>query len=197
MNPRELSKDFWNNRYVEKNTGWDMGTVSPPLKVYFDQLQNKKAKILIPGCGNSHEAEYLHDSGFKDVFVLDYSPLAIDNFRKRVPSFPVANAICEDFFQHNGKYDLIVEQTFFCAIDPALRSEYARHMHELLNKNGKLTGLLFTDTQGQEGPPYGGTKEEYVSIFKSYFDMKVMETAYNSIEPRKGRELFMILAKKE
>lgn len=30
-----------------------------PLKVYFDQLTNKDLKILIPGGGNSHEAEYL------------------------------------------------------------------------------------------------------------------------------------------
>jgi methyl halide transferase len=54
-----LDKDFWNNKYIENNTGWDLENVSPPIAAYFDQVENKALKILIPGAGNSHEAEYL------------------------------------------------------------------------------------------------------------------------------------------
>ena len=48
-----LNKDFWNNKYINSKTGWDVGEITKPLKEYFDQLENKKVKILIPGCGNA------------------------------------------------------------------------------------------------------------------------------------------------
>ena len=51
-----LDSNSWNERYISKNTGWDAGKITQPLKEYFDQLNSKNIKILIPGCGNSHEA---------------------------------------------------------------------------------------------------------------------------------------------
>ena len=69
----DLSKEFWSKRYTEDKTGWDLGTISEPLKKYFDQLTNKELKILIPGCGNGHEAEYLFKKGFNNVHLLDFA----------------------------------------------------------------------------------------------------------------------------
>lgn len=60
----DLSEFFWNNKYKDHKTGWDLGVISPPLKTYFEQLENKSLKILIPGGGNAHEAEYLFKKGF-------------------------------------------------------------------------------------------------------------------------------------
>ena len=54
-----LSSEYWNTRYVENDFGWDAGEITTPLKTYFDQLKDKSLKILIPGAGNSYEAEYL------------------------------------------------------------------------------------------------------------------------------------------
>jgi hypothetical protein len=34
----ELSANFWNTKYKTNQIGWDLGEVSPPLKVYFSQL---------------------------------------------------------------------------------------------------------------------------------------------------------------
>ena len=51
-----LDKNFWNDIYVKSKTGWDVGEITTPLKEYFEQLNNKKNKILIPGCGNAYEA---------------------------------------------------------------------------------------------------------------------------------------------
>src|SRR5579872_327950 len=137
-----LTKDWWNKRYLDKDTGWDIGYISTPLKEYIDQLNDKSIKILIPGCGNAYEAEYLFMQGFTNVFVIDLSPAALQNFSKRVPAFPQDHLICEDFFKHKGAYDLIIEQTFFCALHPSLRTAYALQMHVLLKPNGWLTGLL-------------------------------------------------------
>ncbi len=192
----KLNKQFWNNRYLNNETSWDIGFVSTPLKDYFDQLSDKNIKILIPGCGTSHEAEYLHLNGFENVFVADYALKALSDFSNRVSDFPRRNLLNADFFKIEDSFDLIIEQTFFCAIDREKRKEYAKKMSELLNQNGKLVGLLFDDPLYEEHPPYGGNKKEYASYFDPYFKFKVFDLAYNSLKERSGRELFMILERK-
>ena len=191
-----LNKEFWNDKYISSKTGWDVGEITTPLKEYFDQLNNKKVKILIPGCGNAYEAEYLFKNKFLSTFVLDYSEHALSNFKKRVPEFSKKNLLNNDFFNAEGKYDIIIEQTFFCAIQKNKRRDYFVKMHELLKPNGKLVGLLFDDSLNEDHPPFGGSKSEYKNYFEPYFNIKVFSTAYNSINSRKGRELFMNLIKK-
>jgi methyl halide transferase len=191
----DLSPHFWTNRYKENTATWDAGGITQPLKEYIDQLENKELKILIPGAGNAHEAEYLFRQGFKNVFVLDFSEEPLQNLRKRLPDLPENNFLFEDFFTHQGTYDLILEQTFFCAIDPKLRSAYALKVHELLKPGGKLVGVLFAGVFEKEGPPYGGQKEEYIGYFEPMFRMDVIGECYNSIKPRAGRELFINLLK--
>ena len=159
-------------------------------------MEDKKLRILIPGCGNSYEAEYLFNNGFKNIFVVDYSEKALSNFKKRVPDFPSENLLCIDFFDLNMELDLIIEQTFFCAIDKQKRGEYALKMNNLLSEKGKLVGLLFNDPMSEDLPPFGGSKEEYKSYFKEVFNFKTFEKAHNSIKERSGRELFMILERK-
>ena len=191
-----LDKNFWNDKYVKSKTGWDVGEITTPLKEYFDQLNNKKNKILIPGCGNAYEAGYLFKNKFHSTFVLDYSKHALNNFSKRVPDFPKKQLLKNDFFDAQGKYNIIIEQTFFCAIDKNKRRDYFAKMYDLLKAHGKLIGLLFDHNLNEDHPPFGGSKREYQKYFEPYFNIKVFETAYNSINSRKGSELFMILIKK-
>ncbi|MBA3682158.1 MAG: methyltransferase domain-containing protein [Bacteroidetes bacterium] len=193
---QSLNAKYWDDLYLNNDKPWDMGQVSPPLKAYFDQLTNKQISILIPGAGNAYEAEYLVNNGFTNVFVCDYASLPLQNLLERCPQIKPENLLQEDFFKmENKKFDLIVEQTFFCAIDRSLRKEYFEKMNDLLNPKGKLIGLLFNDTLNDDRPPFGGTKEEYEGYFKDIFSPKVYETAYNSLKPRVGRELFMNLEK--
>jgi hypothetical protein len=37
---------------------------------------------------NAHEAEYLYQQGFTNVFILDIVPQPLARFGKRVPDFP-------------------------------------------------------------------------------------------------------------
>lgn len=192
----DLSKNYWDNRYKTQDTKWDLGKISPPLKAYFDQLTDKDLQILIPGGGHSYEAEYLHHRGFRNVYVVDLSVTALENLKNRVPTFPSSQLIHKDFFDLEMAFDLIIEQTFFCAIPPRLRPAYALKMFGLLNGNGKLVGLLFDAPLNQDHPPFGGTKAEYATYFKPYFDIRILEPAYNSLDQRKGTELFIKALKK-
>lgn len=190
-----LDQHYWDNRYEQGQTGWDIGYASPPLTNYFDQLTNKDLRILIPGCGNAYEGVYLHEKGFTDVNLLDMSGLAMERFSKKYPEFPGDHLILSDFFTHDRKYDLIVEQTFFCALAPSLRADYARHCADLLNPGGKLIGVLFDRIFEKPGPPFGGSRADYLPLFGPYFEVEVFAPATNSIPPRAGSELFIILEK--
>lgn len=193
---KKLNKSFWEHRYRENKTGWDLGHVSLPIQTYIDQLTSKDLKILIPGAGNSYEAEYLWKKGFKNVFVLDIANQPLINFKKRVTKFPDKQLINKDFFELKNSFDLIIEQTFFCALQPTLRKNYSNKMNELLKENGKLVGLLFNFELTKEGPPFGGSKTEYLNLFSSVFKIKTLEKSYNSLKPREDIELFFIFEKK-
>ena len=192
----KFNKEFWTKRYQDNEAGWDLGTISTPLKEYIDQLTNKNLRILIPGAGNAHEAEYLFHKGFTDVTVIDISELPLQNIQERLPNFPKENLILADFFEHQSSYDLIIEQTFFCALDQSLREQYVAKMQELLKPKGKLVGLLFTDPIDTDLPPFGAKQEEYINLFNSGFEFKTFEESVNSIKPRMGRELFINFVKK-
>jgi len=188
----DLTAYFWNAKYKNNQIGWDLGEISPPLKTYFEQLTNKNIKILIPGGGNSYEAEWLFKNGFYNVYVVDLSEIALKNIQQRIPHFPTSQLIQGNFFDIDDSFDLIVEQTFFCAIHPNLRANYAKKMHELLKPNGKLVGLLFDAKLNENHPPFGGNKKEYKAYFEPYFTVEIMENAFNSIASRAGMELFCI-----
>ena len=192
----DLSHNYWNNLYLKNEFKWDLGAISSPLKTYIEQLNNKDLKILIPGAGNSYEAEFLFSNGFKNVFVLDFAEEPLENIKKRLPDFPNQQLIKQNFFEHQGHYDLIIEQTFFCAINPSLRKQYAQHVKQLLKPEGKLVGLLFNDVLNIDKPPFGGNKQEYQDLFESLFHINTLETAYNSVKPREERELFVIFKNK-
>lgn len=192
----QLNSDYWENRYQTNQTGWDAGTITTPLKNYIDQIADKNIKILIPGAGNAHELDYFLSKGFKNIFVVDFAETPLQNIRKRIPHFPEKQLIHSNFFELEGKFDLILEQTFFCALAPELRQRYATKMHSLLSEKGKLFGLLFDFPLTEEGPPFGGSKEEYLNLFSEDFNIKTMEASYNSIKPREARELFFIVTPK-
>ncbi len=186
-----LSPAYWEQRYREGYTPWNIGHVSPPLRRFMEDIEDKATRILIPGAGHAHEAAYLHQQGFTQVWVCDWAPSAFQGLLEEAPDFPRAHLLVADFFALDMEVDIILEQTFFCAIDPQLRSAYARKAAQLLRPGGILAGLLFAEPFEQPGPPFGGTAAEYRPYFEPYFDILHMDLAPDSIKPRLGRELFV------
>lgn len=187
-----LDDAYWSNRYKNNQTGWDIGAASTPLVEYINQLNNKNIAILIPGGGNAYEAAYLAEKGFTNITVIDIALFICEQLKKKLPSS--VKIIHGDFFAHNDSYDLILEQTFFCALDPALRNNYAKKMYALLKKQSKLVGLLF-NKEFELNPPFGGDCNSYRQLFKTLFRIAIMAPCYNSIKPRKETEVFIKLIK--
>ncbi len=190
-----LDEAYWTNRYKTEATGWDIGHPGP-LATILDSIENKEAKILIPGAGNGYEAEYAFQLGFSNLHVLDISEDPLKNLQKRVPEFPSEKLHREDFFAHEETYDFILEQTFFCALPPSIRSQYVDKMHQLLAPNGILTGIMFNFPLDNNGPAFGGSQEEYESLFSAKFDIEIMTPCEFSIPKRMGRELYVKFRKK-
>ena len=191
---RPLDAAYWEAQYEAKTTGWDLGQVSPPIQAYVDTVADKNSRILIPGCGNSYEAEYLLEQGFSNITVIDIAPTPVAVLKEKFKNNPNIQIVLGDFFKHQGKYDLIIEQTFFCALPPTMRQKYVWKMHQLLADQGILVGLLF-NRMFDSGPPFGGSKEEYEKLFAAAFDFIKMSISENSIAPRANSELFINLKK--
>lgn len=183
-----LNQEYWDTQYKVKATGWDIGSVSGPIKTIVDALENKNSSILIPGCGNSYEAEYLLKQGFTNVTVIDIAPTLVAAISEKFADNENIKVVLGDFFELEGKYDLIIEQTFFCALPPTMRQKYVWKMHQLLAENGKIEGLLF-NRDFDVSPPFGGNKAEYEQLFTAAFDLVKLELCQNSIEKRTNTEL--------
>ncbi|MFV8372296.1 methyltransferase domain-containing protein [Flavobacterium sp. LB2P74] len=191
---KPLDVSYWESQYKAKTTGWDLGKVSPPIQTYVDTIADKNCSILIPGCGNSYEAKYLLEQGFTNITVVDIAPTPVAVLKEKFKNNTTIQIILGNFFEHQGKYDLVLEQTFFCALPPTMRQKYVWKMHQLLADKGILAGLLFNRTF-ESGPPFGGSKEEYELLFGVAFDFLKMDVSENSIAPRANSELFIELQK--
>ena len=196
---KEITKEYWDSLYTSNDIGWDIGFPAPVFREYIDQLEDKTVAILIPGCGNAYEAEYLLQKGFTNVTLIDIVPQVTAALEKRFESYlgKELKIICGDFFQLTGPFDIIFEQTFLSALPPNLRISYRDTMFNLLKPKGKIVGVLFNRVFDEEGPPFGATWGEYQHLFQSKFEIKKLEECYNSIDRRKGTEVFIHLVRKE
>lgn len=169
--------------------------VSPPLKAYFDAPIQPLGHVLIPGCGQAYEADYLVQLGVAAVTVLDFAPALMDQLAIRLRETAV-QVICEDIFNHRGVYNTIAEQTLFCAIDPSQRMSYVNQIADLLQRDGIWFGVLFDREFDRSGPPFGGSEREYRTLLAPRFEVLKMEKCSNSIPQRLGTEVFFIARKK-
>lgn len=187
----QLNKNYWQSRYEKGETGWDIGRISKPIKGIIDRIENKDARILIPGAGNGFEASYLFNKGFTNTFILDMAPHPLQAFEALNPSFPKSQILMMNFFDLDAEFDIIIEQTFFCALDPVLRPKYVQQTHDLLDESGILTGVLFDHPMHIDHPPFGGSRDEYVGLFSNHYHLDQLQPCETSEEGRMGKELIL------
>lgn len=197
-----LSADAWEARYQTENTPWDLSTPTPE----FQRIANsawfpKKGRAIVPGGGRGHDAILLAKLGL-DVHLVDFAPSALNAVLEEASRQKLTVLTYrQDFFRLPAlaalqqSFDLFLEYTFYCAIDPALRADYARVAHGLLKPGGYLVGLFFPLKSGQPGPPFVVSREEIERDFAPYFELK-FEEPEASVKPRAGRELLGIFRRR-
>lgn len=197
-----LSASDWEKRYATEDTPWDLKGPTPEFMRLAEEsfFPRKGGRALVPGGGRGHDAIFLAQKGF-EVNLVDFAPSALEAAlaeasREKV----VVNAFRQDFFElsqsgyHQNSYDLFLEYTFFCAIDPSLRADYARAAASLLRPGGILLGLFFPLLTDKAGPPFQVSQEEIEKLFSPHFELR-FEDPRESIKPRAGREIVGIFRK--
>ena len=192
--------DFWNQKYINNDDQWDIGSPTPIFIDWSKTLSNRK-KILIPGSGRGHDALYLGQKNH-DVYAIDFSCEAIKYLKLKSKKLNIkVNAICEDFFNlsnYYGTMDIILEYTFFCAINPKLRMKYIHETLKLLKDNGLFVGIFLPLDKhlSEGGPPYGVNLDQTMDCFSEYYDIIECKKSELTIEPRFNNEVFTIMRKK-
>lgn len=168
--------DFWNEKYSEGITPWDINQAAPAFIRYFNDIKNTpKNKVLVPGCGRGHDAFHIAEAGF-EVHGIDFAENAIDFCTKKKGKLNLNNIYFYslDFFnliknkKWESSFDYVVEHTFFCAIDPEKRKDYFNTINFLIKPKGKYVGLFFV-RESDSGPPFGTSPDEIRNLVKNEY----------------------------
>ena len=200
MTEKEYSREDWQGHYESDDLGWDLGQVAPPFVKLWKEEKLPVGKALVPGCGRGHEVIFLAENGF-EVTAIDFSEGAITYLERALEKRSLKGRVLhQNFFcldkSHDGVYDLVLEQTFFCAIAPRQRQDYVRNVTRILKPGGMLVGLFYnTDKEG--GPPYNTTREDIAVNFAKNFKILELDKTTLSAEQRKDKEWLGIFEKKD
>jgi len=192
--------EFWNQRYLDNNTKWDLGYPTPILTHY---LENNKVsgKACVLGCGNGHDVMELSKYDF-DIYAVDFALEAIENLRKKLTDKKRVELLEEDIFNlptlYSNYFNFVYEYTCYCAIDPNRREDYFDMVYKVLKVGGLLFGIfipLDKEIYNEGGPPFGVSIKEVMTLTHNKFKVIVNTFSDYSIEPRAGREKLIILEK--
>jgi SAM-dependent methyltransferase len=181
----------WGKYYQEENTAWDLGEPSPPFVRLFKKGVLKKGKMAVPGCGKGHEVLFFAKENF-EVTAIDFAKEALQIVQEKLQKASLkAKLLQKDFLcldpEEDGRYDYILEQTCYCAIEPVKRGNYVRAAHRLLRPHGELIGLFY-DIDNADGPPFGTSRDNVLKRFSPFFKIESLEKSVFSHERRKGKE---------
>jgi SAM-dependent methyltransferase len=195
----EISKpNFWNQQYESNTAGWDLGTESGLLPQVLPQLKLTKARVLVLGAGNGHDAAYFAKLGHQ-VTAVDFSTQAIQKARSLYSQFENLSFVEKDVFNlpegWTGQFDIVFEHTCYCAINPQKRNELVKTWKRMLHAQGTLLGVFFV-MEKPVGPPFGGSEWELRQRLQKDYQFLFWTRWKHSIEKRKSSELLLYARKR-
>lgn len=200
MNAARPDVEFWRSRYREGNIPWDLGEPSAPVRELIERYFPNSAKVLIPGCGRGHEALYLAERGY-EVTAVDLVAEPLDYLRREAGKRKVDIEIrqtnifelSQDF---DGAFDIFLEQTCLCALDPGSRSDYEALAHRMLKSGGKFMGV-FMEVPWEGGPPFSCPPNLVQALFgPARWDKAGLEPVHPRNPARPGSEYTLRLIKR-
>ncbi len=125
---------------------WDLGEPTPVFNQWINSERNKLS-ICILGAGNGWDALNFAEKGHY-VTAVDFADSAIANMSKMAEKLDVKlNLLHSDIFNigklYHDTFDIVLEYTCYCAIDPSRRIDYVNLVDRILKPDGRLVALLF------------------------------------------------------
>jgi SAM-dependent methyltransferase len=183
---------YWEQRYQEKTTRWDLGQAAPAFVSLLNSQETlTPGRTAVLGCGRGYDALLFAEHGF-EVVGFDFAPSAIAEATSLAQAAgSTAKFLQRDIFdlatEFPQDFDYVVEHTCFCAIPLERRPEYVQLVRSLLRPKGELIALFFTHNRSG-GPPFGSTPTEIVQYFEADFEILSLESVANSVPSRQGEE---------
>ena len=193
------SPAFWDWNYNSGVLPWDLDGPTPVFERLAKAGQFTPGRMLVLGAGRGHDARLFARHGF-EVTAVDFSPYAIEAMQQLAdPRAPIA-LLQADIFQLpnelNGRFDLILEYTLFCAIDPRRRVDYADVVARLLKPGGQFVALAFPIITRTGGPPFAVFPNQIIALLSERgFELRQREMPPDSAPGRHGKEELLILQK--
>lgn len=187
-----LTATFWEQRYQDGKTGWDLGQPAPPFVALLASDQAPPpGRIAVLGSGSGQDALLFADRGF-EVVGFDLAPTAIAIATQTAQDRHLSvQFLHRDIFnlepEFANSFDYVLEHTCFCAIAPALRPDYVQLVHWLLRPGGELIALFWAHAM-PGGPPFGATVEELQQRFTAQFTLISWAKATHSVPSRQDAE---------
>ncbi|MBE0642803.1 MAG: methyltransferase domain-containing protein [Bacteroidetes bacterium] len=206
---------FWDAAYREDRDNWDMGTPTPVFTDLLERLGmdlrelggpdfshfGRAPRVLVPCSGRGYDALLFAERGWETT-ALDFSaePLQWLESEQKKRGLEL-RILQEDMFslgtKHPAHYDLLLEYTCVCAIEPVRRTEFLAFAAEVLRPGGALLALLFPVDGRPGGPPFSIDVEEFKREAEKAFTLAHESTPETSVKPRRGRERLLLFVKKE
>ncbi|XP_059447026.1 probable thiol methyltransferase 2 [Corylus avellana] len=190
---RSDSTGGWDASWEKGVTPWDLGQPTPVILHLHQTGALPKGRALIPGCGSGYDIVAIACPE-RYVVGLDISDIAIKKALELSSSSVNASYFTflkADFFAWTPTelFDLVLDYTFFCAIEPDMRLAWAQRIHDVLKPGGELITLMFPISDHVGGPPYKVSVSDYEEVLHP-MGFKAVSIVDNemAIEPRKGRE---------
>ncbi len=198
---KDVSKPgFWESLYRAGRTGWDLGGPTPIFQEWLRDNKGKGEKVCVIGAGNGHDAIAFAKAGYK-VTAVDFAPTPARYLADKAAAAKLPLTVLPiDMFQLPTKrpehFDLVLEYTTFCSIDPHRRDIYVATVASILKPEGRLLALFFPMEQAADvGPPFGLSRVEIRERFERYFHIVSEEWPEDSVPTRRLRELIVLMEK--
>ncbi len=197
-NPEASTAQMWSHIYQTEEPRWDLAGPHPAFVSVLPQIKLPRSRIAVLGCGRGHDAAFFAEAGHI-VTAFDFSAEAIAAAKEKYSHIKNLTFVQADAFKvqdkFRGQFDLVVEHTFYCAVDPKRRNELMKVWRQLLIPNGFVLGIFFVMDK-RAGPPFGGSEWELRRRFEKDFRFLYWTRWHHSPPSREHRELVIYAQKR-
>jgi len=197
---------YWQKRWREGRTGWDLGGVHPLFSELMQQANlsglKSKSRIIEPGCGRAHTGAVLARMGHK-VTAFDVSEEAVSAARTLYAGEENLDLVVADLFalpsNWSDSFDAVYDRAVLCALPQASRANYIDACARILKTQGLFLSIPFTKLHitESEGPPFAVSEESLFKLFESSFKKVVhIEKTCNEKDSKIASEMMIIWQKR-
>lgn len=183
-----MQPKFWKEIWRKEKIGFHQREINERLRTFFPALDlPNDSSVFVPLCGKSLDMRWIREQGHP-VIGVELSRRAVAAFFSEADLEPTItneppferwsadgiNILCGDFFNltrdHLSGVRAFYDRAALVALPPEMRSNYARHLGEILPADavGGLLGVEYEQSE-MNGPPFSVEEDEVRRIFEEDF----------------------------